>query len=148
MQHFDMESTVFEKGGSLLYISVKKSFSTFLTFPSILVYISLSVIDNTVPFYMDAHIWWLNCKTQHFPMADEGVLARPLVDIAHSDFNRHTNLTVIFPNAVATSVKYTSKIHYFSNHFQYFPNQIYTIRHPPIYDFCVSPPLHKNLEHS
>jgi len=32
MQHFDPESTVFEKEGSLLYISVKKSFFTFFTF--------------------------------------------------------------------------------------------------------------------
>ena len=51
-----MESTVFEREGFLLYISVKKSFSTFLTFFSILAYISLSVIDNMVPFYTDAHI--------------------------------------------------------------------------------------------
>ena len=52
MQHFDMESTVFERGGSLLYISVKK---TFLTFFPMFAYISLSVIDNMVPFYTDAH---------------------------------------------------------------------------------------------
>ena len=58
MQHFDMESTVFERGGSLLYISVKKSFLTFLTFSPILAYISLSVIDNMVPFYTDAHIYY------------------------------------------------------------------------------------------
>ena len=45
MQHFDMESTVFERGGSLLYISVKKSFSTFLSFFPILAYISLSVVE-------------------------------------------------------------------------------------------------------
>ena len=58
MQHFDTESAVFERGGgSLLYISIKKSFSTFLTFFPILAYISLSVIDNIVPFYMDAHIY-------------------------------------------------------------------------------------------
>ena len=60
MQHFDMESTVFERGGSFLYISVKKSFSTFLTFFPILAYISLSAIDNMVPFYTDAHIWFPN----------------------------------------------------------------------------------------
>ena len=57
MQHFDMESTVYERGGSHLYISVRKSFSTFLTFSPILAYISLSVIDNMVPFYADTLIW-------------------------------------------------------------------------------------------
>jgi len=39
MQHFNTESTVFERGGTLLYISIKKSFSTFLTFFLILAYI-------------------------------------------------------------------------------------------------------------
>jgi len=57
MQHFDMKSTVLERGESLLYISVKKSFLTFWTFSPIWAYISLSVIDNMVPFYTDAHIW-------------------------------------------------------------------------------------------
>ena len=42
---------------SLLYISVKKSFSAFMTFFPILACISLSVIDNIVPFYTDAHIY-------------------------------------------------------------------------------------------
>ena len=41
MEHFDMESTVFE-GWSLLYISIK-SFVTFLSFSPIFAYISLSV---------------------------------------------------------------------------------------------------------
>ena len=42
MQHFDMDSTVFERRGSVFYIFVKKSFSKFLTFFPILAYISLS----------------------------------------------------------------------------------------------------------
>jgi len=32
MQHFDMESTLFVRGGSLLYISIKKAFLTFWHF--------------------------------------------------------------------------------------------------------------------
>ena len=57
MQDFDMESTFFERGWSLLHISIKKSFLIFLIFSPILAYISLSVIDNMVPFYMDARIY-------------------------------------------------------------------------------------------
>ena len=60
MQHFDMESTVFEREGTLLYISVKKSLFTFLTIFRILAYIFFSVIDNMVPFYTDAHIHMYN----------------------------------------------------------------------------------------
>ena len=61
MQHFDMESTVFERGGSL-HIFVKKSFFTFLTFFPIFTYISLSVTDNVAPFYTDAHIlFYFDC---------------------------------------------------------------------------------------
>jgi len=56
MQHFDMESNVFERGRSLLYIFVKKLFFTFLTFSLIFAYNSLSATDNMVLFYMDAHI--------------------------------------------------------------------------------------------
>jgi len=58
MQHFDMESTVVGRGGSLLCISVncqKVIFHIFDFFP-IVAYISLSVIDNMGPFYTDAHI--------------------------------------------------------------------------------------------
>ena len=58
MQYFDTKSTVFKRGVSLFfYISVKK---LFLTFFPILAYISLSVIDNMVSFYMDAHILFIN----------------------------------------------------------------------------------------
>ena len=43
MQHFDMESTVFERGESLLYISVKK---LFLAFSPILAYRYLPINDR------------------------------------------------------------------------------------------------------
>ena len=56
-------------------------------------------------------------------MPDEGVLVRSLVDIAHSNFNRYTDLTVVFLNVLAkSSVKYTSKIQCFLNHFKYLQN--------------------------
>ena len=38
---------------------LKKLFSIFLTFFPNLAYISLSVIDNMVPLYTDAHIFYL-----------------------------------------------------------------------------------------
>ena len=44
----------------LIWNQLEKSFLTFLTFFPILAYISLSVIDNMVPFYMNAHIFYHN----------------------------------------------------------------------------------------
>ena len=72
MQHFDMESTVFERGGSLLYISVKKIFFTFFTFFPILAYISFSVIGNMVLFirtdtYGDLSTCFLKLRICFFP---------------------------------------------------------------------------------
>ena len=55
-QHFDMESTVFERGGYLLYISIKKSFSTFLTF--------FPILGLYLPFYDRQHGTFL-CGRKH-----------------------------------------------------------------------------------
>ena len=63
MQNFDIESTVFERGKSLVYISVKKLFFTFLNFfLFLLISFSLSVTDNMVPtsLYGRTHINFIN----------------------------------------------------------------------------------------
>ena len=85
MQHFDMESTGFERG-SLLYISIKKSFLTF--FP-IFAYISFSVIDNIVPFHMDAHIYTLPLFIKLDTSSEYG-------ECSGDCGNKGTDLTAIF----------------------------------------------------
>ena len=50
MQHFDMESTVLKEEGPFFTFPSKSYFRHFRLFFLILAYISLSVIDNMVPF--------------------------------------------------------------------------------------------------